>query len=58
MTFLVIFLSAFWIAWPIAVRVFDKAWGDRPRRGETEQQEADRRAGKKVDYEKSLDRLS
>lgn len=56
LTFLILFLSAFWIAWPIAVRIFDKVWADRPRRGENEEQAAARRAGLKVDYEQSLDR--
>jgi hypothetical protein len=56
LTFLLLFLSAFWIAWPIAVRIFERLWGDRPRRGETEDQTTARRAGLKVDYEKELDR--
>lgn len=58
MTFLILFLSAFWIAWPIAVWIFEKVWGDRPRRGESEAHETARRSGQRVDYQASLDRPS
>lgn len=56
LTFLGLFLSAFFLAWPIAVRVFDRLWGDRPRRGEDEAQRNARMAGKPLDYQASLDR--
>jgi hypothetical protein len=58
MTFLTFFLGAFFIAWPVAVRIFDKLWGDRPRRGESDDQMTARRSGKKLDYQASLDRKS
>src|SRR5215212_2907937 len=32
MTFLAFFLGAFVLACPVAVRIFDKVWGDRARR--------------------------
>ena len=58
MTFLLCFIGAFYLAWPVAVRVFDRVWGSRPRRGEdTETREA-RMAGKPLEYQKSLDRRS
>jgi hypothetical protein len=56
MTFLILFLSAFWIAWPIATRVFDRVWGDRPRRGESEAEAAARRTGRPLAYQSELDR--
>jgi len=55
MTFLTFFLGAFFVAWPIAVRVFDKLWGDRARRGESEEHAALRRSGKAFDYQADLD---
>lgn len=56
LTFLILFISAFWIAWPIAVRIFEKVWGDRPRRGETEEQATWRKSGKRFDPQSELDR--
>ena len=55
-TFLVFFLGAFYVAWPIAVRIFDKLWGDRPRTGEDEATATARRAGTPLKYEAHLDR--
>lgn len=56
MTFLLLFLGAFFVAWPIAVRIFEKLWGDRPRRGETEEHSAARRDGNPLDPQAALDR--
>ena len=55
LTFLILFISAFWIAWPIAVRIFEKVWGDRPRRGESAEQAVGRRSGARIDHQRDLD---
>lgn len=55
MTFLAFFLGAFFVAWPVAVRIFDKVWGNRARRGESEEHAAARRSGKAFDYQADLD---
>jgi hypothetical protein len=36
LVFLVLYLGAFYLAWPTAVRIFERLWGDRPLRGEDE----------------------
>ena len=56
MTFLLFFMGSFYAAWPVAVRVFDKLWGDRFRRGEDQETRAARIAGKPLEYQKDLDR--
>lgn len=56
MTFLLFFLGAFYFAWPVAVFIFDKVWGDRARRGEDEATATARRAGTPLEYQKNLDR--
>jgi uncharacterized membrane protein YbhN (UPF0104 family) len=56
LTFLILFISAFWLAWPIAVRIFERVWGDRARRGETEEQATGRKAGRRIDSQIDLDR--
>ena len=56
LTFLVLFMLAFWLAWPVATRIFDKLWGDRLLRGENEETRAARLAGKPLEYQESLDR--
>jgi hypothetical protein len=56
MTFLLLFLGAFYLAWPVALFIFDKVWGDRARRGEDEATAAARRAGTPLEYQKNLDR--
>jgi hypothetical protein len=55
-TFLLMFIGSFYLAWPVAVRVFDRLWGDRPRRGEDAETRTARQAGKPLEYQKSLDR--
>jgi uncharacterized membrane protein len=56
MTFLIFFLGAFYLAWPIAVFLFDKVWGTRRRRGEDEETATARLAGKPLEYQRDLDR--
>jgi hypothetical protein len=56
LTFLAMFLSAFFLAWPIAVRAFEKIWGHRTFSGETDSQAAARRSGKRIDSQTELDR--
>jgi hypothetical protein len=56
LAFLLFFLSAFYLAWPVAVFIFDKVWGDRARRGEDEATATARRAGTPLEYQKNLDR--
>jgi hypothetical protein len=56
MTFLILFMGAFWIAWPIAVKGFDWLWGDRPLRGEDEETRVARLAGKPLEFQRDLDR--
>jgi hypothetical protein len=56
LTFLILFMAAFYVAWPIAVRVFERLWGDRPLRGEDDAAAAARRGGKPLKYEGNLDR--
>jgi hypothetical protein len=34
LVFLILYLSAFYLAWPTAIRIFERLWGDRPLRGE------------------------
>ena len=58
MTFLLLFIGSFYAAWPVAVRIFDKLWGDRARRGEDQQTRDARMAGKPLEYQKNLDRRS
>lgn len=36
LVFLILYLSAFYLAWPTATRIFERLWGDRPLRGEDE----------------------
>jgi hypothetical protein len=55
-TFLIFFLGAFYLAWPIAVKIFDKLWGDRPRTGEDEATATARRSGTPLKYQSDLDR--
>ena len=55
-TFLAFFLGAFYVAWPVAVLIFEKVWGDRPRTGEDEASRTARRAGTPLKYEAYLDR--
>jgi hypothetical protein len=57
-TFLILFIGAFYLAWPVAVRVFDRVWGDRPRRGEDAETREARQAGRPLEYQKGLDRRS
>jgi hypothetical protein len=56
MTFLLLFLSAFYLAWPVAVRLFETAWGDRARTGEDEATAIARRAGTPLKHQSNLDR--
>jgi len=56
MTFLILFMGAFWLAWPIASRTFDWLWGDRPLRGEDEATRAGRVAGKPLAFQRELDK--
>jgi hypothetical protein len=56
LTFLLLFIAAFYVAWPVAVRVFEKLWGDRPLRGEDDATAAARRAGTPLKYQADLDR--
>ena len=56
MAFLLLFLGAFYLAWPVAVFIFEKVWGDRARRGEDEATATARRAGTPLEYQKNLDR--
>jgi len=56
MTFLALFLGAFYLAWPIAVMLFEKIWGDRPRTGEDEATAVARRAGTPLKHQRELDR--
>jgi hypothetical protein len=56
LTFLILFLGAFYLAWPIAVSIFERLWGDRPRRGENVETAAARLAGKPLEYQKELDK--
>ena len=58
MTFLLLFISSFYAAWPVAVRIFDKLWGDRARRGEDQETRDARMAGKPLEYQQNLDRRS
>jgi hypothetical protein len=55
MTFLILFMGAFWVAWPIAAKSFDWLWGDRPLRGEDEETRAARLAGKPLLFQRDLD---
>lgn len=55
LTFLLLFMAAFYIAWPIAVRIFERFWGDRPIRGEEDAARAARLAGRPIDPQKNLD---
>jgi hypothetical protein len=36
LVFLILYLGAFYLAWPTAIRIFERLWGDRPLRGEDE----------------------
>lgn len=56
MTFLLLFIGAFYAAWPCAVLIFEKIWGDRPRRGEDAETRDARQAGTPLEYQKNLDR--
>lgn len=56
MTFLAFFLGAFFVAWPVAVVIFEKMWGDRPRTGEDDVTAAARMAGKPLEHQRSLDK--
>lgn len=56
LTFLLLFISAFYLAWPLALKVFEYLWGDRPIRGEEDTARAARRAGRPIEYQKNLDR--
>ena|SRR5215213_6738520 len=56
MTFLAFFLAAFYLAWPVAVLLFEKLWGDRVRTGETVEASAARRAGTPLKHQSELDR--
>jgi hypothetical protein len=56
MTFLILFMGAFWIAWPIAAKAFDWLWGDRQLRGEDEETRAARLSGKPLEFQRDLDR--
>ena len=56
MTFLGFFLGAFFVAWPVAVLLFEKMWGDRLRTGETVEASAARRSGAPLRHQSELDR--
>ena len=56
LSFLILFIASFYLAWPVAVRIFDKVWGDRPRRGEDVETREARLAGKPLQHQRSLDR--
>jgi hypothetical protein len=56
LTFLILFMAAFYVAWPVAVKIFERLWGDRPLRGEDDATATARRAGKPLKYQVELDR--
>jgi hypothetical protein len=56
LTFLLLYLAAFYIAWPTAVALFHRLRGDRPLRGEDSETSIARRAGKPLEYQRGLDR--
>jgi hypothetical protein len=55
LAFLMMFMGAFYLSWPIATKAFDWFWGDRPLRGEDEETRTARVAGKPLVNQRELD---